>query len=216
MDLPKSLSELHHVYAISCELDPLKDALEKCRVPRIGCPDVYIYECQEFRIDDARALRERAIMRPVELERRIFIISCAAISSEAQNALLKTIEEPRGNAVFFFLTPSPARLLPTFRSRVQLIANAPSSTNAGHPSIIDIPAFLAAAPAKRITMLEVFTKKKDGEERDLQSIGMFLDALERALAARKAGLHSVYLAKKYLHDKGGSMKHLLEQVALLI
>jgi hypothetical protein len=211
MDLPKTLDELHHAYVGASELGTLVDALEKRGVPRRACPDVYIYECQEFRIDDARDLRLRASTNPLVLSRRIFIVQCASIAAEAQNALLKTLEEPRGNAVFFFLTPSPERLLPTFRSRVQMLAGAAEA-----PSLISIPDFLKAAPEKRITMLEVFTKKKEGEERDMQSITAFLDALERGLSSRRYGLAAVYRAKRYINDKGALVKPLLEQVALLV
>ena len=211
MDLPKMLDQLHHAYVSSGDANELITALEVCGVPRSGCPDVYIHECQEFRIDEARSLRERAILNPIVLSRRIFIIQCASIAHEAQNALLKTLEEPRGNAVFFFLTPSPARLLPTFRSRVQVIGGDRVMT-----SLINIPAFLRATPMERIVMLEIFTKKKEDEERDMQSIGIFLDALERALSSKKDGLKAVYLAKKYVHDRGAIIKHLLEQTALLV
>src|SRR3989344_5363734 len=156
MNLPKSLDTLHHAYVASCGTDELRTALEKRGVPRRGCPDVYIYECQEFRIDNARELSERAALNPLVLSRRIFVVQCASIAVEAQNALLKTLEEPRGNAVFFFLLPSPERLLPTFRSRVQIL----SASQQG-PDTELAKRFLKASPAERITMLEPFTKKKE-------------------------------------------------------
>jgi len=211
MDLPKSLDTLHHAYVASCGVDELCDALEERGVPRKGCPDVYIYECQEFRIDNARELRGRASMNPLVLSRRIFVVACAGIAQEAQNALLKTLEEPRGNAIFFFLLPSPERLLPTFRSRVQILAAAAQDSDSELAK-----RFLKGQPAERLTMLEPFTKKKEGEERDMQSLLAFLDALERAMASgRPDGLKALYRAKRYIADKGALVKPLLEQVALL-
>jgi len=219
MNLPKSLDTLHHAYVASCGTDELRTALEKRGVPRLGCPDVYIYECQEFRIDNARELRERASMNPLVLSRRIFIIRCASIAVEAQNALLKTLEEPRGNAVFFFLLPSPERLLPTFRSRTQSISI--SGFTKSRQVIVDVEKFLKAKPAERITMLEPFTKKKEDEERDMQGIITLLDALERelgdaGLTKSHVGLRAVYLAKRYITDKGALVKPLLEHVALSV
>jgi len=212
MNIPKTLDSLHHAYMSSCGLDELRDMLEERGVPRLGCPDVYINEYQEFRIDDARELRERAMLNPVVLSRRIFIIACASISTEAQNALLKTLEEPRGNAIFFFLLPSPERLLPTFRSRVQMLAGGESHRE----TVIDVRKFLASRPAERISMLEVFTKKKDDEERNMQGMNAFLDELERTLGtSRPDGLKAVYVAKRYIADKGALVKPLLEQIALL-
>lgn len=65
-------------------------------------------------------------------------------------------------------------------------------------------------------MLEVFTKKKEGEDRDMQGMLAFLDALERSLdSSRPHGLQAVYRAKRYIADKGALVKPLLEQVALL-
>lgn len=214
MDLPKSLATLHHAYVASCGVDELCDALEERGVPRRGCPDVYIYECQEFRIDNARELRGRASMNPLVLSRRIFVVACAGIAQEAQNALLKTLEEPRGNAIFFFLLPSPERLLPTFRSRMQML----HTEHIGHRmSNINTEKFLKAKPAERLTMLEPFTKKKEDEERDMQSLLAFLDALERAMAGgHPDGLKALYRAKRYIADKGALVKPLLEQVALLV
>lgn len=211
MELPKSLNAFHHAYVATCGVSELCDALEERGVPRAGSPDVYIYECQEFRIDDARALRERAAQQPLTLPRRVFIISCANIAAEAQNALLKTLEEPRGNAVFFFLLPSPARLLPTFRSRIELLVHERRAESA-----ISVQDFLNAPSAKRIAMLEVFTKKKDDEVRDMQGVHAFLDALERALGSKRTGLIAVYRAKRYIADKGALVKPLLEQLALLV
>lgn len=214
MNIPKTLDELHHAYIATCDAAQLMDALEKRGVPRQGCPDVYIYECQQFTIDEARALSERASTNPMVLSRRVFVIAASVMVAEAQNALLKTIEEPRGNAVFFFLVPSPERLLPTFRSRAHIIQ---ASNERPTRSFISADRFLNAKPAERISMLEIFTKKKkDDEERDLKSVIDFLDDLEQGMGARNPdGLRAVYRAKRYIADKGALVKPLLEQVALL-
>lgn len=215
MQLPKRLEELNHAYIVSCDARTLIEALGRCGVPRVGCPDVYIYECQEFKIDEARSLRDRTMLNPIVLSRRVFIISCASITIEAQNALLKTLEEPRGNAVFFFLLPSPERLLPTFLSRTQLLKHNISLNHA--TSAISAQKFFRAEPAERIKMLEIFTKKKEEEERDMISINSFLTDLEQVLNDEREveGLKAVYRAKRYLFDKGAVIKPLLEQVALL-
>lgn len=224
MNLPKTLEELHHAYVASADVATLVAALAERGVPRTGCPDVYIYECQQFGIDDARSLRERASMNPITLSRRIFIVACASVNAEAQNALLKTLEEPRGNAVFFFLLPSPERLLPTFRSRTQQLhvghpisCKSPSAHEQFTKSLIPVDTFLRAKPAERITLLEVFTKKKEDEERDMQGIHALLDELERTLPRERVeGLRAVYRAKRYMADKGALVKPLLEQIALLL
>lgn len=54
--------------------------------------------------------------------RRVFLVRDAErMNEEAQNALLKTLEEPPGAAVLILITASAGRLLPTIRSRCQRI-----------------------------------------------------------------------------------------------
>lgn len=50
------------------------------------------------------------------------IESAERLTVQSQNALLKTVEEPRGATVLFFVTDDPERLLPTLRSRAVPIA----------------------------------------------------------------------------------------------
>ncbi len=42
------------------------------------------------------------------------------MNPSAQNALLKTLEEPYGRTLIVLLTDNPMRLLPTIRSRCQM------------------------------------------------------------------------------------------------
>jgi DNA polymerase III delta' subunit len=67
-------------------------------------------------------LIEPASMKPAHGRRRVFVVRDAERMNEgAQNALLKTLEEPPGSAVLILVTASAARLLPTIRSRCQRI-----------------------------------------------------------------------------------------------
>ena len=69
-------------------------------------------------VEDARALRENIGYAPMEGRYKVFIIDEAhMLSRSAFNALLKTLEEPDGQTVFFLLTAHPEALLPTIRSR---------------------------------------------------------------------------------------------------
>ena len=69
-----------------------------------------------------RFLIEPAGMKPTQGRRRVFLIRDAErMNEEAQNALLKTLEEPPGSACLIVVTSSASRLLPTIRSRCQHI-----------------------------------------------------------------------------------------------
>lgn len=73
------------------------------------------------------AIRELVAMLALTAHRarRVIVIEPAeAMTRDAANALLKTLEEPPVNTLFFIVSHRPGRLLPTLRSRCRLIAVA--------------------------------------------------------------------------------------------
>jgi hypothetical protein len=180
-------------------------------------PDLSVETFKTFGVDDARALRERAALRPAQGKNRTFVIAMSAITAEAQNALLKTLEEPAGEALFILLHPAPHTLLPTLRSRAQILTfDAAVATELAMDPIL----FIKAAPQKRLDMLKPLLEKGDDDKRDIGQILAFLGALERefsdAKALDRAGLEAVYRARSFIADRGALIKPLLEQVALLV
>lgn len=103
------------------------DACGKCvsckRIARKVHADVLILEPSEtgtIKIDQVREAIERSAYRPFEGRRRVVIIDNAeALNAEAQNALLKTLEEPPAASTFVLVTSRPDMLLPTVLSRCQ-------------------------------------------------------------------------------------------------
>lgn len=76
-------------------------------------------------VDQIRELTRVAGMAPRRGARRVFIIDPAdQMNNEAQNALLKTLEEPPGNAVLILVASRPHLLLPTVRSRCFVVGFA--------------------------------------------------------------------------------------------
>lgn len=73
---------------------------------------------RDIRVEQVRALQERLSLRPLEAAWKVAILSPAhAMSVQAQNALLKTLEEPPRATVLLLVSSAPDRLLPTIRSR---------------------------------------------------------------------------------------------------
>lgn len=72
-------------------------------------------------VDRVREIRTDAYRSPHEAPRRVFFIPEAQrLRAEAQNALLKIVEEPPGSAYFIFTAPGPGSLLETLRSRLTI------------------------------------------------------------------------------------------------
>ena len=93
------------------------------RIARRVHADVLIIEPGDtgaIRIDQIRDAIERTAYRPFEGRMRVVIIDDAdVVNVEAQNALLKTLEEPPAASIFVLVTSRPDVLLPTVRSRCQ-------------------------------------------------------------------------------------------------
>ncbi len=71
-------------------------------------------------IDDVRELRSQVQFTPINAAYKVYIIDeVHMLTTEAFNALLKTLEEPPAHVVFIFATTDPHRLPPTILSRVQ-------------------------------------------------------------------------------------------------
>jgi DNA polymerase-3 subunit delta' len=80
----------------------------------------------EIGIDDIRALQHLANLPPYEGKCKVFIIDDAEyLSTEAANALLKTLEEPPQRVVWLLLTAEEEHLLPTIISRCQRLELKP-------------------------------------------------------------------------------------------
>jgi DNA polymerase-3 subunit delta' len=77
------------------------------------------------RIGQIRAVQQVLHLRAVEGGRRVVVIADAAfLNLEAQNALLRTLEEPPPGTHFVLITASPSGLAPTVRSRCQRVGFA--------------------------------------------------------------------------------------------
>ena len=77
-------------------------------------------------VNAARDLERETNFRPVEGAARVFLIEDAdKLSKESSNALLKTLEEVPPTSHLILVTSRPASLLPTIRSRCQVVRFAP-------------------------------------------------------------------------------------------
>ncbi len=100
-------------------------AIEKSRDPNLF---FLAPEEKEIQINQIKNLQEFLMLRPRTGYFKTAIIDQAeSLNSEAQNCLLKTLEEPRGQVLLFLIASRLERLFSTIRSRCQILKFFPVS-----------------------------------------------------------------------------------------
>ena len=103
---------------------------ERCTCKSCTCfdsdnhPDLYIidYENQSIKIDEIRELTEKVIEKPIISEKKVYIINNAeTMTKEAQNCLLKTLEEPPEFVTIILISSNENLILNTIKSRCMSI-----------------------------------------------------------------------------------------------
>ncbi|MGN1235448.1 MAG: hypothetical protein ACI4U2_05675, partial [Christensenellaceae bacterium] len=79
----------------------------------------YPAEGQKLSVADAEAIREEALIRPIEGDTKLFVAEIGSASPAAQNKLLKVLEEPPQGVRFLLGATSRYPVLPTVLSRVE-------------------------------------------------------------------------------------------------
>ena len=117
--------------ALLCERND-GDACDACGTCSRGVrglhPDLFLVEAatSAIKIDQVRDAVREISGRPFEGRARSFVIDDAHLMTEqAMNALLKSLEEPPPTSHVFLVTSAPAALLPTIRSRCQVLRFGP-------------------------------------------------------------------------------------------
>ena len=133
-------------------------------------------------VQQVRALGELFAVTPsISPWRAIVIDSADDLEASAANALLKMLEEPPANSLFFLVSHAPGRLLPTIRSRCRRLDFA-TLPNAAMTSVLG-RMFPGQAPADVARLVEV----AEG------SVGRALAAAELDLAPLEAEARSILL-----------------------
>lgn len=86
-------------------------------------PDILVYpKGKSFAVEDAGDIYDKVQVKPMLANRKIFVVNDLDVSTEqAQNKMLKIIEEPPNNVVFLFSAENLNKVLKTIESRVQKI-----------------------------------------------------------------------------------------------
>ncbi len=121
----ENLTEYLKIFAklIACkDGNPCREC-RTCRMIDDGVfSDLYVYPKNGESIvsDEVNELIEESYVKPIESDKKIFILSQAQnMNAQAQNKLLKTLEEPPENVCILIGATAEFPLLPTVKSRVK-------------------------------------------------------------------------------------------------
>ena len=208
----------HHAYGISSQ----NSSVAQLRDFFMSKQTSYVYEksFDTFKIDDARSIKELQSEK-TDLP-SVFIIKFSVINHQAQNALLKVLEEPAENTYFFLLCPSIKQLLPTLQSRLEIIEFT-QDTELAHGVALPFSSqdFVNAPLAERFELIKKFTDTKAADDKlSKEQAQQILTELEQHIKKHelhkknKDLLQAVYDGQSYLSRNGASIKMILDMVAV--
>lgn len=164
-------------------------------------PDfLLLYSPESLGIEEIRNLQHWLSLKPFQEKKKIILIKEAqSLTPEAQNALLKTLEEPPPNSLIILTVPDRFLLLPTIISRCQ-ISELPATTaisldNPEKQRLAELlPQLCQASIGERFNLLE-----KEAVYKDRLVATLWLDKL--TLVAREKLPLSLATLKNILATK---------------
>ncbi|MFM2383536.1 MAG: hypothetical protein RIQ72_108 [Candidatus Parcubacteria bacterium] len=196
----------HHAQLIEGSLGhiaPVLDILSKRYGLHARHPDLTVrtFEHEKFGVDDAHLIHEILIKRPAQAEWNVVVVYTHTLTEQAQNALLKILEEPPVHTRFILITDSIHPLLPTLRSRLNLfdleeymesvlhidmkngVGNMSSAgeigMRAGKNQLLDTARFLDADIAERLDIVKKIHSEMDKEKIGIAEVFHFVNEIEK-------------------------------------
>jgi len=132
--LGKRTFALEFVKLINCQENSEKNRpcgqCKSCKmISKLNFPDLLVVEPSKesnnqssIQISQIRKVQEFLNYKPYSSKSKVVIIDKAErMNRNAQSCLLKTLEEPKGNAILILISSYPEALLPTVYSRCELV-----------------------------------------------------------------------------------------------
>ena len=235
MDIFEKLfpKDLYHSYVI--EGDPnlitnqLLNFLEVRGVVESKSPDVLCQIYESFTMDDSSQIKDWHSRLGIGKKKKVCIIATKFINREAEQALLKIIEEPAVNTHFFMIVPDSSQLLNTIISRTHVIKIKQLDTEGSIDIQKNVFEFVKSTLADRIKIVSLIIEKNKDKENtghlryyatsfinDVESIFYQKFKKNRNDKNIKFILGELQKSREYLSTPGASVKMILEHLALVI
>ncbi len=204
-----------------------------------GNPDFEVIKYDSFSVADARVLSSRATLLPLVGDTKVYIIAIKRISTEAQNTLLKLLEEPPSGTIIVIAIAYATMLLPTVLSRLMPISfhemskikmNTKSEDAETLKVIKEVHMFLQDNQTERIAYIKKAFNSNTIKPHVLRSNGaLFLDIMEKSIYkvyenandttsrnTLREGLRDIETLRQYLYEKVTQAKMLFEHLAIVL
>ena len=218
------MKELHHANILIGKVEG-KEAVFKILAEDLNFnvqanPDFLLMESETFGIDDSRYLKDWASGKPLLGEIKAALVITNAITSEAQNALLKVLEEPPIGTYIFINLQNLNNILPTFLSRVRVLNSDPEATlDPGK----EASKFLHSDINERFSMVRSLAFKKEGKTilknliKDLEEVAYKnFPAKMNSKENMGKNMKAILTAKIFSTARGSSPKMLTEWLASVL
>lgn len=185
-----------------------------------GNPDYHFEEIETLGIEESRGLKETHSKKALG-ENKVFVVKTKFITHEAQNALLKILEDPLPNSFFFFIMPSEEYIYPTLLSRFMIIKEKKETEEKSEEGEkVDAGHFLSLNQTARIKLLSKIINSKD-KNSALKFINLLEEKLHEKLypfssKEEREVMDLVLKSKKNIYSRGASLKIVLENLSLSI
>lgn len=203
----------HHAYAVESPV-PLAGMITQM-LPTDAYSYIFDKSYEVFKINDAREIKQLQAQKTEKAS--LFILDIGMINHEAQNTLLKIIEEPTADTFFILVIPSKTKLLPTLQSRLEFISYTPESI---HSELIDVDIFFNKDLNTCFEYIKQITDDKSEYKIIKSDVIYFCNACEVFCKQHNYSdpeiFNTLFKAREYIESNGASMKMILDLIALTI
>jgi DNA polymerase-3 subunit delta' len=211
-DLNSILNQFGRSFLITTAPKELVEAVEGDLKSAVGLADYWGGYFTQVTIDDIRALKTWHSQKSQSGGRYVLIAS-PFFTREAQTALLKITEEPNSDTQIIIVTKNPEDLLPTLRSRLQLV-----ESRSDNEEIVDkAKKFWALSPADRLANVKKFVDLEADNHRE--QLGDLINQLQQLAVANMTKVKPINLrvlvkAGEFVKVSGLSAKMTYEFLAI--
>ncbi|MEK7575592.1 MAG: hypothetical protein AAB491_00685, partial [Patescibacteria group bacterium] len=191
-------------------------------------PDFFYQKFELFGVKDSAYIKDKVSLKPFFGERKVFVAEISYFSIEAENSLLKILEEPTPGTHFFLIVPTIESVIPTLRSRLVAV----DFSEGYKKEVIEdkqnfCRKFIKALPSIRLELVNKMLKKDFSQDKK-RAID-FLNELELTIADKLKSatpsvqqnqivfsLEEIGRNREFLFDRAPSVKMILEHLALVL